>query len=352
MSYQILNIDQDKKKFKQYWSYFINNYTASTRYTENFISFYLSLANTQNKSFVVIKENKVVGISFLPIEEIEGKNSISINNEFVIAPLSNDIKTEEFIYAQIDKIAKKNKVSKIKLEIDPLISIYEHHYNKLTDYKYLNVNSTSYLIDLRITKNQFLLNLNQSTRHSIKKFIERNEYEVKFIKGKDSSKKIFDAYQNAHFRSAGRKTRSQATFDLQFKMMQNDEAFLTVLNLKGIDMGFLFTSTFQNTACLFSIANLPEYEKEYPIYKIMIYEIFNYLKKHRYQYALFGRPSTKNLVQGFLDYTDEKGLSISKYKRGYGPNILENFRGIKYFDKDCLIEDLDNFKSRTLEVIK
>ena len=344
MSYKILNQEDDKKKFSENWNLYINENIASTRYTENFISYYLEYGNVLNESFIVIKENKPVGIAFVPIEKKNQTNSISINDEFVIAPLSNDKKGEELIFNNINKIAKKNSVSKIKFEVDPLTSIYDCNYNYLTDYQYLNTNSTSYLIDLRISKEKFFSNLNQSTRHSIKKFIEKNEYKINFYSGKYVKKDIFDNYQNLHFKSAGRMTRSQKTFDIQYKMINNSEAILTCLTLKGKELGYLFTSVFQNTASLFSIANNPEYENDYPIYKVMMFEIFKFLKKQRYQFALFGRPSSKNSVQGFLDYANEKELRISKYKRGYRPYIIENFRGIKYLELDSMTKDIDIFK--------
>ena len=224
-----------------------------------------------------------------------------MNNDFVVAPLSIDKKAEEVIYNHITKLAKKFAVSKIKFQIDPIISVYNQQYNYLTDYEYINANSVSYLMDLRISKENFFFNLNQSTRHNLKKFIENYDYKMNFYTGINSSKKIFDEYQDAHFKSAGRMTRSQETFDLQYKMMKDNEAVLCVLSLKGKNLGYLFTSVFQNTACLFSIANDPEYENDYPIYKVIKFEIFCYLKNQRYHFADIGRPSIRNSVQGFFD---------------------------------------------------
>jgi hypothetical protein len=351
MSYKILHNKEDKEQFKRYWNLFIDENLSSTCYTENFISYSLAHGNCLDESFVVIRENKPVGIAFVPIEKNQKINSISLNNEFVYAPLSYDKKGEEVIYKHIDKLAKKHSVSKIKFQIDPMISVYNHQYNHLTDYEYVNANSTSYLMDLKISKEKFLSNLNQSTRHNIKKFIENYDYKMNFYSGLNSSRKIFDEYQHAHFESAGRMTRSQETFDLQYKMMEDNEAILSVLSLKGKNLGYLFTSVFQNTAFLFSIANLPEHENDYPIYKVIMLEIFIYLKNKRYHFANFGRPCTASSVQGFLDYSDEKGLRISKYKRAYGPYIIENFRGIKYLNTKSMIDDLDNFKNNMKKIV-
>lgn len=346
MSYKILNQEDDKKTFSKYWNSYINENISSTKYTENCISYYLEYGNLLNESFIVIKENKPVGIAFVPIEKKNQTNSISINDEFVIAPLSNDKKGEELMFNHINKIAKRNCVSKIKFEIDPLVSSYAYDYNYLTDYQYLNTNGTSYLIDLRISNEKFLSNLNQSLRHNIKKFIENNEYKISFHYGPQTKREIFDNYQNLHFKSAGRMTRSQITFDIQYKMIIENEAILACLTLKDKELGYLFTSVFQSTACLFSIANDPEYENDYPIYKVMMFEIFKFLKKQRYQFALFGRPSSKNSVQGFLDYANDKELRISKYKRSYRPYIIENFRGVKYLELDSMIKDVDIFKEK------
>ena len=109
---------------------------------------------------------------------------------------------------------------------------------------------------------------------------------------------------------------------------------------------------FQNTLSFWSIANIPKYEKKVPIYKLLVLEAFKYFKSKRYDYIHFGAPANDSLVANFGNYCDEKQLRISKYKLDYNPIIINRHRGIKYYDKETLDNDLKIFKSRVMEMVK
>ena len=79
-------------------------------------------------SFVIVENNKCVGICFLPIE-----NFISLAEGYTISPLS----IEKRIYELIEQIVKEFNVLKVKFYLDPLILEYTNKFNYLLEYCYI-----------------------------------------------------------------------------------------------------------------------------------------------------------------------------------------------------------------------
>ncbi len=86
--HKLLYREENEEKFFLYWNDFIHEIKASPRYTQNFIKYSASLTDILDKSFVLINDNKVAAVAFIPIEQTKFGKSISIRNSFVQAPLS------------------------------------------------------------------------------------------------------------------------------------------------------------------------------------------------------------------------------------------------------------------------
>ena len=343
----------DASAFLYAWNSFLEENNSSIKYKISFLEYTLSLTQlVDDLSFVLISSNKPEAICFLPVEKTNNYKSISIRNNFINMPLATSNTFYQVVFNQIDKLVRKNGIDKIMFEIDPLISENTNLTNRLLDYNFIDVSNSNYLIDLKLSQNDFLNNLSQSYRREIKKFIEDKDCEVKSYTGSQSDKDIFNAYENAHFISAGRKTRSKKSFDNQFLMMLEGDATLLSLRYNKKNLGFLFLGHANKSAILFSIADLPQEENKLPIHKILIYYSYKYLKNNRYGVAECGQPANSDLVEGFLNYSDEKGVRISKYKMGYNPKKITHFRGIKYLSTQPFIEDLDDFKSQVTSKIE
>lgn len=347
--HKLLYREENEEKFFLYWNDFIHEIKASPRYTQNFIKYSASLTDILDKSFVLINDNKVAAVAFIPIEQTKFGKSISIRNSFVQAPLSLNKKIDTLVFEHIDQIAKDCDVSKISFEIDPLISFKDVNYNRLIKHNYIQASSSNYIMNFKLSEESFKENLNQSIRRTIKKFVIENHFEVSFFTKENINKNIFNQYEEAHYLSAGKKTRPQKSFDIQYQMIIDGEGILCVLEFENKNIGFLFVSFFQKKICLFSIANIPKYERKVPIYKILLYELHRYMNKNGFEYALLGSPASEVHVQGFHDYYDKKQINISKYKLGYRPIEVEHFRGVKYFNENALNNDIKEFSRKLLE---
>ena len=86
--HKILYRKENEEDFFSHWNDFINKVKVSPRYTKNFINYSNSLTEINDKSFVLINDNKVAAIAFVPIENTVHGKCISIRNEFVQAPIS------------------------------------------------------------------------------------------------------------------------------------------------------------------------------------------------------------------------------------------------------------------------
>ena len=67
-----------------------------------------------------------------------------------------------------------------------------------------------------------------------------------------------------------------------------------------------------------------------------------------FKHMEYSQPAGYNLVDGFLDYLDEKQINIAHFKRGMGTKMVPLFRGVKYFDKNLLLKDIDSFREKVV----
>tara|TARA_B100001027_G_scaffold215912_1_gene190919 strand:- start:608 stop:1666 length:1059 start_codon:yes stop_codon:yes gene_type:complete len=350
--HKIIYREENEEDFFSYWNDLISKVKVSPRYTKNFINYSNSLTDVSDKSFVLINDNKVAAIAFVPIENTEYGKCISIRNEFVQAPISLNKKIDMIVFKHIDQIAIENDVSKISYEIDPLISFKEINYNRLLIHNYIQTNSTNYIMNFKLSEDEFIKSLNQSIRHTITKYKSESKFEVCFFVKDNINKAVFQQYEEAHILSAGKKTRPQKSFDIQYQMIIDGEGMLCVLKYENRKIGFLFVSFYQKNICLFSIANIPEHESKVPIYKILMYEVYKLMHGKGYEYALMGSPASDFYVQGFQDYYDQKKINISKYKQGYRPHMVEHLRGVKYLKEKILLNDIKAFETQLLRNLK
>ena len=57
------------------------------------------------------------------------------------------------------------------------------------------------------------------------------------------------------------------------------------------------------------------------------------------------------MFSGFNDYLDEKQINIAHFKQGFGGAPITHHRGVKYFDKKYLKEDIDIFADNAIKSI-
>jgi hypothetical protein len=304
-----------------------------------------------DRSFVAVEENKCVGVCFLPIENIQGTISISLAGGYTIAPLSINERVEKELFSEIDAISREHNVSLIKFYLDPLIIEYQDKFNHLRKYHYIDSSSSDCLVDLTVNEDMLWSNIRKSYKPLINGILKNNDFEIVIIDRKSSDYTVHEQYRELHRKCSGRETRIKTTFDKQFEMLENDNASLFGLKYKGNFIGFNYFFHYQKTVVYASGADDPEYEtSKIPIYHPILWSAIQYYKERNFEFIQFSQPCGYSKVAGFDDYLDEKQLNISLFKRGLGATTTPLFRGIKYYNQNLFLQDIQKFQEKILNV--
>lgn len=344
---EIIYKDINENIFFNRWKEFLNNNLVSYKYLLLNLEYFLLYSKylIEDKSFVAIENNRCVGICFLPIEKIESIRSISISDGYVFAPLSTEKRIEKKIYEEIYKVCKEQDIKKINFALDPLIFEYKDKFNILSEYNFIDSSTTDCLIDLKVEENILWRNLRKSYKSLINSNLRNEEFEIQIIDKNNSDYELNELYRELHTKCAGGATRVKETFDKQFEMLENDFASLIGLKYNNKYIGFNYFFHFQKTVIYASGADDPEYENsKIPIYHVILWSAIMYYKQRGFEFIEFSQPCGFNNINGFNDYLTDKQINISHFKRGMGTKMTPAFRGIKYFDKNLYLKDIENLK--------
>jgi len=337
---------ENKVLFLDKWQEYIDNNLASFRYLLDYLEYmlYYSINLIEDKSFVVLDKNdKCIGICFLPIEKNNEVKTITLAGGYSIAPLSINEKVEKFIFATIDEISKESDVKVVKFFIDSLI--YHKNFNQLLKYGFLNTSATNCMVDL--TNDRLWTNIRKHYKSMINKVLKDDNFSI-FIMNKDNADyKIHEQYRLLHHKCAGKVTRDKKTFDKQFEMLKSGNATLISLKYKDKFIGMQYFFHYQKTVVYASGADDPEFTaKKFNIYHPILWKAQVYFKEKGFEYLEYSQPCGYSKIQGFDDYLDDKQLNISYFKRGMGAEVITFYRGIKYYDEELLRKDIENFRER------
>lgn len=349
----IIYKEKDNLAFENAWKYYLNNNIVSYKYTllnlEYFLLYSKYLIN--DKSFIVLEDNKCVGICFLPIEEIDNVKSVSISGGYVFSPLSNIKRIEKRIYEEIDLIANNLKIAKINFALDPLILHYtSNNFNYLLEYNFFDTSTTNCIINLKQEKEELWKNLRKSYKGLINKYLKNNEFTIEIIDSNNADYRIHEVYRELHRKCSGNVTRIKETFDKQFEMLENGLATLIALKYNDKFIGVNYFFHYKKTVIYASGADDPEYEtNKIPIYHLILWNALLHFKKKEFELIEFSQPCGYSKLQGFNDFLDEKQINISNFKRAMGTQMIMSFRGEKYFQKELLLKNLENFKKKIID---
>ena len=337
--------------FWELWNKYLDDNISSLKYTKQSIEYNLAYSPyiVDDLSFVAVQNNIPVAICFLPLEKVDKKLQFSFSNYFINGPLYVDNKKiERKIFETIDNLAKEHNVLKIMFMLDPLVMEYKEKFNNLLRYQYLDVTTTDGIVDLRKDSEKLWLSIRKGHRYEINKIRKNPEFKI-FIMNKDNHNfDIHEQYRILHNKCAGRITRPIETFNLQFEMLKSNRATLFGFLKNDEFIAFSYFHHFEKTCIHFSSADNPEYDG-LPLYPIIVASAMKYYSDNGFEFMELSQPYGYGIQM--FDYLDRKQLNISFFKRGFGTKDIPLFRGVKYFDKELFIEDIDIFKNKMLEFL-
>ena len=332
--------------FFDFWNSYRDNNVTGKSYNLDLIDYYLITEQElliSDESFVFVNEEtppKCLGICFLPI--YKNDKLIYCNS---VAPLASKKKYLDSCFSYIDTLISEYKIAKIELHIDINYSQSgEWKYNYLRDYNYIDttINDSIFLLDSN--NDDLFYRLNRSSRKLIKKTLKIEGCEINVYDKDNITVEIFDQYKQCHYICAGRKTRSDASFDYALELIKKNQGVLLEISLDGKGIGYLVVFLLDKKyVALSSIANIPEYENRISIYRVLYWKAIE-LFSNEYEILFYGYPAGRSSVEGFHSYMDMKQLEIARYKKFMGGITVPHFRGIRYMDKKLMLEEVEIFK--------
>jgi len=289
---------------------------------EYYKAFYLGEGGKEfiDRSFVIADENGVsAGIRMYSFVNPQGKRELSC---FGMIPLwffevldespKRRKKTRAVVEAVLEKICAEDHIERIWFE-DPLSGQQLSYLSKIL----LNRGAKAepvirQIVDLNASEEQILRNV----RKSYKSLINWGKGHLKLtvIAGDQVSDQKMEDFRQLHIQVAGRETRSQETWQVQEKMIRNNEAFAVFGVLDGeLVTAALFPLSPQY--CIYGVSASNRDQFDNPLSHAVIWEAILHARKVGCQFFELGLIHFPNISD--IPPTP-KEMSISMFKHGFG----------------------------------
>ncbi|MFW9969280.1 MAG: GNAT family N-acetyltransferase [Candidatus Odinarchaeota archaeon] len=258
-----------------------------------------------NHSFFTEQNNKIQGIVLL----------IQFDDEFYSPGFEDNKKILEYI----KELAIKNNIKKISVDSDIK--------------SYLNTSKYTCILDLN--------NINPTKGHkaAIKKAHKYLTFET------ENNLLIF---MGDYFDIAGKVTRPSKTFFLLEQWIKKGYGTLLKAKYKNDTAGYIYILHYKDYAYYFMSASYPQFA-QLNVGHYLQSVAFELLKNKGIKHYEVG----EQVYNGLIYQPTEKELNISKFKRGFGGNIILKPASEYYFDKDLFKETylnrINNYMEREYE---
>lgn len=330
--------------FEQYWNSYILANKLDFQYSLQVLNFNLqhSKRMLNDKSFVVERNGKCIGVCFLPIER-NNAISVSINGGYVVMPSAETKKIEKYIFKKIGEVCLEEGVEEIKYSFSQFT---KNKFNTLNRYNFIDVSTNTCDIYLNESEELLWRNLNKSYKSLINSLDKSEKFEI-LVSNQDNYIELNNKYvefHKEHMKQAGKKTRSDDIYNKQVQLITSGLASIIAVSYKGkiIIVNYYFHNhSFVNYSG--SSFDMSEDFQSYPLNHFLLWKSIIHFKRLGYSELNFGQPCNYNGFNGLDDYLDDKQINISLFKRGMGAQMRTLYRGIKFINDDNLdmkIKDL------------
>jgi len=293
----------------------------------NSLDYYSAYPNIKNLSFVIINENKILGLVPLALNRSTQKIKLEFANKIIFAPIfrkniSSSLRKKiyKFIFDYLKEKFKKKL--NICIQYSPIFFknnmsfLSSKNQFELIPYSYDYLIHNTLIQDLKIKTEDMLKNMSKYHRKNINRTSKMEELKFEVISShskKELIRKKFNEFNKFHFISAGKATRPKKTWNIMLKKIFDDEADLFSLNFKNKSISYLYCAKYLDYAWGWSQVNLEKYEKISPRHFLEWKSMLYYKKKNfsfyeigeRYEYQSKFKPTKKE-------------ITISEFKEKYG----------------------------------
>jgi len=291
----------------------------------------------KNHSFLVRDGKKNVGIFPLIMEEENGVKEFSFGGVPGFSPaLSNDLSQKEkdavlkFMFEKMDSLAKEHGVSRSRIRFTPLSPSQRKNKgeNYLPKFGFLDASIHTQIIDLRLSIDELRKNIRHGHDSDIKRGLK--ELTTSVYDAKTLTPEIFANYTTLRTKTSQKQVRPSKTFELMYDWVKAGKAILVAAMQKDKYIGFSYVFIYKDGAYYGSACNEPDMEK-LPIAHVIQWATLEYLKAEGVHFYEIG---WQVYGSGFNDFSSDKEIAISRFKRGFGGEAVLLFMGEKYYDKD------------------
>ncbi len=227
----------------------------------------------------------------------------------------------ESAYEHIENIAKEKNMSLGKFFIDPLIDISP--YDNFDDYDLLKFEfipsiKTTTIIDLTVGKDTVLQRMRKGHKAAVKAVYRDGGFRVDIF-DKDNSgdfQSSMGIMQNIHFIDAGRKTRTDQSWQVTYEWIKSGYGFLVMLfdESRNEYIASAWFMTYKQKAYYGSYATIDSTLLLGRAGYAIQWAAISYLCEHGFRSYETGW----NFYSSYKDEVDDKVLMISRFKHGFG----------------------------------
>tara|TARA_X000000950_G_scaffold289404_1_gene412951 strand:- start:17212 stop:18183 length:972 start_codon:yes stop_codon:yes gene_type:complete len=294
-NYKILYKQIENKQFQFLYDFHLNNFAICNK-----------RVNSIDKSFILLNKKKEPFFCFFSVitDAKEDYDSFSVSffiekkigieeKKIIIQKIEDITNVENYIFCYRDFLHNQ----KSDLITDHLIS---KQFDKKLRY--------SKLIDLKKTEIELKKNLRRSFKSLINYGLKN--FNLIIFNEKNITQEIFDKFRTLHIKESGRETRPKSSWDIQFKMIQNKNAFLigSQINTEFVSFALFYLTDY---LCSYgvSVSNRDLFNK--PLSHSLVWLAILHAKKLGCEFFDLG-----DVISG--DDNTKKEENIQQFKNGFG----------------------------------
>jgi len=317
------------KEHRELWGKFSSDISSLPISYSNHLIDYLNIYNSEfndnytDLSLIICYYNKPIVIWPLSISGLCDSVLLSSQHKEILAPLFIDninkvIKKNIYsiVFLLLEKIIQKFKIKKIQFLEDVYIN------KTISDWgNYILSNDTKKQIrndmylDLTLTNSEIWTLIRKSYKSLINKAAKK--YQALFLFSDDKS--IWDEFKLLHYKEAGKKTRSEQSWNKQYENIICKKAILCYCHDGDQMIGGAFFDLSKDEA-FYSVAAYENKFRKNPISHFIIYSSVIKIKSLGIKKLNFGQINYNDS----FDLQNIKEFNIQKFKNGFASNITKN----------------------------
>ncbi|SFL89259.1 hypothetical protein SAMN03159341_111123 [Paenibacillus sp. 1_12] len=295
-----------------------------------------------NASFLIMDQRTKEIIAVIPlfVESNDGHNEFTYGGGptpcyIVKSSLSDKISRniKDLIFQETNRIAVYNQVKRISINLMNELQVGSDKGSLfLLKNNYIDTRYYTSVLNLQKPDEEILLGMTKGHRSAIKSSLQSGITIVVYDRKSITAEK-FQSFKDAYFQAAGKITRPLNAFELLFYFIQIGYASIFESFYEGKSQGYVYVFYYKKYA--YYAMSCRSYEKEVSNSHSIQWKVIGYLRDIGIAYYELGEQSYGNT---FFHPTDEKKVSISGYKRGFGGAVIPQITGEYFYSEEYFRE--------------